>query len=243
MFAMSVPTQSSAHPNQLLAALPPDEYQGLAPSLEVLSLPVRQVLYEPGEPIEYVYFPHQTMISLVSTMENGTTIEVGLVGREGMVGIPVILGGSSTTTRAFVQVAGQATRLKADRLKTEFQQSGALQTLLLRYVQAFLTQVSQSAVCNRLHNLEERLARWLLLVRDCVDADDFLLTQEFIAQMLGTRRSGVTVAAGTLQQAGMIRYTRGRISIVDTEALEDTACECYKVIKTELARLLNPKFG
>lgn len=225
--------------NQLLAALPEEEYKRLVPHLEFVSLPINQTIYEPGGPIDYVYFPHQAMISLVSLMENGSTIEVGLVGKEGMVGIPIILGGSTTITRAFVQVAGHAERIRADLLKDEFHRGGKLQTLLLRYVQAIFTQVSQAAVCNRLHTVEERLARWLLLVSDSVESNEFFLTQEFIAQMLGTRRSGVTVAAGTLQQAGLIRYSRGKITIANRDSLEATACECYGIIKTEFTRLLS----
>jgi CRP-like cAMP-binding protein len=225
--------------NQLLAALPIEEYQNLAPHLESVELPLRQVLHEAGEPIEYVYFPTEAMISLVSIMKDGSTVEVALIGKEGMVGIPVILGGNSTTSQAVVQVAGRGLRLQANILKAQFQLGGQLHYLLLRYIQALFTQISQGAVCNRLHNLEERLARWLLSVQDCLQMQEFPMTQEHIAQMLGSRRSGVTVAAGMLQHAGIISYRRGRINILSRERLEATSCECYGIIKAEIARLLN----
>jgi CRP-like cAMP-binding protein len=225
--------------NQLLAALPIEEYQNLAPHLEPVELPLRQVLHEPGEPIEYIYFPTEAMISLVSIMKDGSTVEVALIGKEGMVGIPVILGGNSTTSQAVVQVAGRGLRMQANILKAQFQLGGELHNLLLRYVQALFTQVSQGAVCNRLHNLEERLARWLLSVQDCLQVEEFPMTQEHIAQMLGSRRSGVTVAAGLLQNAGIIRYRRGRINILSREGLEATTCECYGIIKAEITRLLS----
>jgi len=229
-------------PNRLLAALPASEYERLAPHLQLVSLSLNQVLYEPNGPIKYVYFPNHSMVSLVSIMEDGSTIEVGLVGSEGMVGVPVILGGNITTTKAFVQVSGSALRMDADLLKSEFNRGGQLQILLLRYTQALLTQVSQSVACNRFHTIEERLARWMLLVGDAVKSDEFMLTQEFISQMLGTRRSGVTVAAGTLSQAGMLRYSRGKITILNREALQATSCECYGVIKDEFTRLLSNPF-
>ncbi len=229
--------------NRLLAALPDDEYQRLVPHLERVSLPREQVIYDPGEPIRHVYFPHQAIVSLVSTMLNGSTVEVGMVGNEGMVGTPVFLGGNSTTTRAFVQVAGSGIRMEATRLKAEFNRGGALQSLLLRYMQALHTQVSQTAACNRLHSVEARLARWLLMTSDRMQSDQFELTQEFIAQMLGTRREGVTVAAGTLSQSGMIRYTRGKITILERQNLEFTSCECYGVMKDEFARLLGTCCG
>lgn len=226
--------------NQLLAALPSSEFQRLAPYLEPVELSLQQILYEISEPITYVYFPQQGLVSLVNTMLDGATIEVGLVSVEGMVGLPVILtGGSTSTTRAFVQMAGSAARIKAELLKTEFNRGGLLQKLLLRYTQAYLAQVEQTAACNRLHKIEERLARWLLTVADRIQADEFQLTQEFIAQMLGVRRAGVTVAADTLQQAGILRYSRGRITILNREDLEATACECYGVIRGEIARILN----
>lgn len=229
--------------NRLLAALPAEAYQRLVPHLEFVLLPVGQVIYEPGEPFSHVYFPHNAMVSLVSTMEDGTSVEVGLVGQEGVVGIPALLGGGTPTNKAFVQVADGGMRMKADVLKSEFDRGGMLQSLLLRYLQALFTQVSQVAACNRIHCLEERFARWLLSVQYCVQSDDFPLTQEFISQMLGVRRSGVTVAASTLSQAGMIRYSRGKISILNQEDLEATSCECYQVIKNEFSRLLDTGRG
>lgn len=224
--------------NRLLATLPAEEYERLVPHLELVSLPLNQIIYQLGEPIEYVYFPHHAIISLLSVLEDGSTVEAGLVGNDGMVGLPVILGGNKTSNQALVQVAGNGMRMKAELLNSEFKRGGALQSLLLRYTQALLTQVSQGVACNRLHTIEERLARWLLTVQDRVESDQFPLTQEFIAQMLGTRRSGVTVAAGTLSKAGTIRYSRGKITIVNQGDLEAIACECYGIIKAEFNRLL-----
>jgi len=227
--------------NQLLAALSETEYQRLVPNLELVSLPLHKVIYEPGQPITHVYFPHQALVSLVSLMEDGSTVEVGLVGNEGMVGLPVIWGGDTTTTRAFVQIADSGSRMKASLLKIEFDRGDQLQTLLLRYMQALHTQISQLAACNRLHMIEGRLARWLLSVHDRMQKDEFPLTHEFIGQMLGTRRAGVSEAAGVLSQAGMIRYTRGKITILDRPKLEATACECYGLVKSEFTRLLSPE--
>lgn len=224
--------------NRLLAALPAEEYQRLVPYLEWSPLPLAQVIHKPGDPITHVYFPHRALVSLLSTMEDGSAIEVGLIGGEGITGVPALLGDGTSVHRAFVQVAGDSVRLPVEVLKSEFLRGGKLQSLILRYMQALFTQVSQSAACNRLHSLEERLARWLLLVQDALDSSELPLTQEFIAQMIGVRRSGVTVAAGNLQQAGMICYSRGKITIQSRESLEETACECYRAIKTEFARLM-----
>ncbi|WP_445628944.1 Crp/Fnr family transcriptional regulator [Nostoc sp. DSM 114167] len=224
--------------NRLLAALPTSDYERLISHLKLVPLPTRQVLYEPGEPVTQVYFPQQAVVSIVTIMQDGSTVEIGIVSNEGMVGIPVILGGKTTTTKAFVQVAGAAMQMDADVLRTEFNRGGAIQKLLLRYVRAIYTELTQSCACNRLHTLEERLARWLLTVSDRLESEEFPLTQEFIAQMLGVRRSGVTVAASTLSRAGMIRYQRGQISIINREDLEATCCECYRVIQKEFARLL-----
>jgi len=241
--AIPVSANSAVPQNRLLAALPASEYERLAPYLQLVSLSINQVLYEPREPIKYVYFPIDSMVSLVSIMQDGSTIEVGIVGKEGMVGVPVILGGNITTNQAFVQVSNSALRMDADLLKSEFNRGGQLQILLLRYTQGLLTQATQSAACNRFHNIEQRLARWMLLVGDAVDSDEFMLTQEFISQMLGTRRAGVTTAAGTLSQAGMLRYRRGKITILNREALQATCCECYGVITDEFTRLLSKPFG
>jgi len=227
--------------NRLLAALPDAEYQRLIPHLEHVSLSLKQVLYEVGEPIEYVYFPHQSIVSALSTMEDGSMVEVGLVGNDGIVGIPAALGDNITATTAMVQVPDSAMRMKASLLKSEFQRGGSLQSLLLRYMQAQHAFVSQNAACNRLHYLEGRLARWLLLVCDRVKSNELPLTHEFMAQMLGVRRSGVTEAANLLQQSGLIRYTRGKVTILNREELEATSCECYEIIKGEYARLLSIK--
>ena len=227
--------------NNLLAVLPPSDYERLVPHLKLVPLPLRKVLYEPGEPIAQVYFPNKAVVSIVTTMKDGSTVEAGLVSNEGMVGIPIILGDNTTTTTAFVQVSGAAMQMDADILKAEFNRAGAIQTLLLRYVQAVYSELTQGVACNRLHTLEERLARWLLTVSDRLESEDFPLTQEFIGQMLGVRRSGVTVAASTLSRAGMITYQRGQISILNRKDLEATSCECYQVIQKEFARLLGNK--
>lgn len=224
--------------NQILAALPDEEYQRLIPNLEVVALTQMQMLYDIGEKIEYVYFPHQALVSFLSLLEDGSTTEVGVIGKDGMVGLPVCWGGNSTNIQAIVEVPGYAMRMKAEQLKTEFDRGGALQRLLLLYTQALFSQVSQSAACNRHHKIEQRLARWLLTVQEQIQSDELLLTQEFISQMLGIRRSGVTVAATSLQQAGMIRYSRGKITVLNREKLKSTACECYGVIKNEFSRLL-----
>lgn len=229
--------------NQILAALPPVEYQRIAPHLKPVDLVSGEILLEPNEPIEKIYFPQRAMISLVSIMMDGSTTEIGLIGNEGMIGLSAILGGNSTISRTIVQVSGTALEVSAEVIRQEFQRSEKLYELLLLYTQALLTQVSQSAACNRQHNIEARLARWLLSVQDCILKDELPLTQEFIANMLGTRRSGVTVAAGMLQQAGIIRYSRGRIMILDQQALEDTACECYHLIQNEFLRLLGSRRG
>lgn len=229
--------------NRLLAALPAEDYQRLQPHLEFVTLPLRQSIYEAGDPITTVYFPRSAMVSLVATLEDGSTMEAGLVGQEGMTGIAALLGGTTKAHRAFVQVAGDGWRLKVSVLQEEFDRGGALQKLLLRYVQALFTQVAQTGVCNRFHTTEERLARWLLLVADAVQSEEFPLTQEFIAQMIGVRRSGVTVAAGMLSHAELIRYTRGHINIVDRKGLEEFSCECYSVVRDEFAWLYRLPVG
>ncbi|MBD2248553.1 Crp/Fnr family transcriptional regulator [Nostoc sp. FACHB-888] len=225
--------------NQLLLALCDAEYQRLVPHLERVNLELKQVLYEANKPITHVYFPDRAIVSLVCNQEDGSTVEAGMVSNDGMVGLAVILGGLTTTTTAFVQVAGGSLRMEAEQLIAEFNRGGELQSLLLRYTQAMFTQVTQTAACNRLHTVEERLARWLLMVSDRMQSDTFPLTQEFIAQMLGCRRSGVTVAAGTLSGAGMISYKRGTINILNRQDLEDTSCQCYSIVKNEYARLLD----
>ena len=229
--------------NQILAALSPDEYQRLAKHLKPVNLTSGTILLEPHEPITTVYFPQKAMISLVSIMMDGSTTEIGLIGKEGMIGLPAILGGKSTTSRTIVQISGSALEIPAEIIRQEFLRGEKLYQILLLYTQALLTLVSQSAACNRQHNIEERLARWLLSVQDCILQNELPLTQEFIANMLGTRRSGVTVAAGILQQAGIIRYSRGRITILNREELEETACECYQLVQNEFIRLLGSRRG
>ena len=229
--------------NKILAALPESEYQAIAPHLEPVNLTSGEIISEPNQSITEIYFPQRAMISLVSIMKDGSTTEIGLIGNEGMIGLPAILGGDSTISCSIVQVSGTALQISADIIQREFLRGGKLQQILLLYIQASLTQVSQSAACNRQHKIEERLARWLLSVRDCVLQNELYLTQEFIANMLGTRRSGVTVAAGILQQAGIIRYSRGKIVILDRQALEDTSCECYRTIQGEFIRLLGSRRG
>ncbi|MBW4565246.1 MAG: Crp/Fnr family transcriptional regulator [Mojavia pulchra JT2-VF2] len=227
--------------NRLLAALPDAEYQRLVPHLEYVTLSLKQVLHRAGESIEYVYFPNWAIVSLISTPEDGSTIEVGLVGNEGIVGIPAALGDNIATTTAIVQIPDSGMRMKASLLKTEFQKGGSMQSLLMRYIQAMYAQTSQWAACNALHYLEERLARWLLLLCDLANSNELLLTQQFMSQMLGVRRSGVTVAANNLQQAGLIRYNRGKITILNRQGLEAASCSCYAIIKGEFARLLANK--
>jgi CRP-like cAMP-binding protein len=223
--------------NFLLAALPAADYQRLQQHMDLVDLSLHQPIYDLGEPITSVYFPISGVISLVVTMEDGSTMEAGMVGQEGMAGLPALLSGTTKAHHAFVQMAGQAWRLKTTALKAEFDRGGSFQTLLLRYFQSLLTQVAQAGVCNRFHTIEERLARWLLLVSDCVQAEEFPLTQEFISHMIGVRRAGVTVAAGVLNQAGLIRYTRGRIKITDRAGLEAFSCECYQRVRAEFAWL------
>ncbi|MEH1988595.1 Crp/Fnr family transcriptional regulator [Nostoc sp.] len=239
---MSLDTNTLDKPaNKLLAALPASDYERLVPHLKLVSLSNRQILYEAGEPIAQVYFPNKAVVSMITTMENGSTVEAGLVSNEGMVGIPVILGDNITTTTALVQIPDSAMKMDADILRSEFNRGTALQSLLLRYVQGMYTQIAQGSACNRLHKLEKRLARWLLTVSDRLQSEEFPLTQEFISQMLGVRRSGVTEAANILSEAGIITYYRGQINILNREALEKTSCECYQIIEDEYVRLLGNK--
>ena len=237
---MAVPASSDGQgppTNWLLAALPELEFERLKPHLKPTRLPAGQVLHEIGECIERVYFPDSGMVSLVLTSGDGTNVEVGIVGREGMVGAAALLQSNQTISQAMVQIAGSGWRLPAEVLRAEFKRGGLLQERMLRYAQALLTQTSQTALCNRLHTVEERLARWLLTAHDCVQSDTIGLTQEFIADMLGTRRTGVTIAAGVLRQEGLIDYTRGYIKIIDHEGLKDAACECYPILHKQFQRL------
>ena len=224
--------------NRLLAALPPDEYQRLLPSLQQVSFSLGEVVYEFGGQLEYVFFPTTSIVSLLYTMENGASAEMGLTGNDGVVGIALFMGGGTMPNRAVVQNAGAAIRMKAKVLQDEFALGGKFQHLLLRYTQALITQISQTAVCNRLHSVEQQLCRWLLLSHDRVKADELIMTQELIADMLGVRREGVTVAAGRLQDAGAISYVRGHIKILKRSKLEECVCECYMVVKDEFDRLL-----
>jgi CRP-like cAMP-binding protein len=236
MPALSRPTELVQ--NRLLAALPSDEYERLRPSLQPVAFSLGEVVYEFGGHLEYVFFPTNSIVSLLYTMENGSSAEMGLTGNDGVVGIALFMGGGTMPNRAVVQSAGAALQMKAKTLQDEFAQGGKFQYLLLRYTQALITQISQTAVCNRLHSVEQQLCRWLLLSHDRVQADEIIMTQELIADMLGVRREGVTVAAGRLQDSGAISYIRGHITILDREKLEETVCECYRVVKDEFDRLL-----
>jgi len=224
--------------NQLLAALPVAEYERLLPNLTHVSLSLKEILCQAGDQMKYAYFPLSGMISMLSILVDDASVEVGVIGHEGMLGLPIFLGSGIAPNQAIVQVADGAMRIKADILRAEFQRAGPLQALLLRYTQAFFTQVSQSAACNRLHTLDQRLCRWLLVVHDRMESDHFLLTQEFISHMLGMRRSGVSEAANILQQAGLIHYSHGKIHILDRPGLESASCECYQIVKEMSARLL-----
>ena len=224
--------------NRLLGSLPPDEYERLRPSLREVSLSLGEVVYEFGGQLDYVFFPTTSIVSLLYTMENGSSAEMGLTGNDGVVGIALFMGGGTMPNRAVVQSAGGALRMKAKVLQDEFALGGRFQQLLLRYTQALITQISQTAVCNRLHSVEQQLCRWLLLSHDRLKADELIMTQELIADMLGVRREGVTVAAGRLQDAGAISYVRGHIHILDRKKLEETVCECYRVVRDEFDRLL-----
>jgi CRP-like cAMP-binding protein len=228
--------------NHLLAALPTDEYARLSPHLELIKLPLGDSVCEPGIPMRHVYFPTTAIVSLLYVMEDGASAEIAVVGNEGIVGISVFMGGESTTSRAVVQSAGHAYRLKGHLLKERFFLAGSIQHLLLRYIQALLTQMAQTAVCNRHHSVDQQLCRWLLLSLDRLPSNKLTMTQELIANMLGVRREGVTEAAGKLQHAGLIHYSRGHISVLDRPGLEARVCECYQVVKKEFDRLL-PKIN
>jgi CRP-like cAMP-binding protein len=231
-------TPHSPHQNHLLDALPSLDYERLASHLELIPMRLGDVLYEPGVKLRYVYFPTTSIVSLLYVMEDGASAEIAIVGNEGILGISLFMGGDTTPSRAVVQSAGHGFRLKADLLKSEFGRFGPAMHMLLRYTQALITQMAQTAVCNRHHSVDQQLCRWLLLSLDRLASNELSMTQELIANMLGVRREGVTEAAGKLQEAGLIRYTRGRISVLDRPALEARSCECYQVVKTEFDRLL-----
>ena len=224
--------------NRLLAAIPDSEWTRWVPHLEPVTLPLGKALYESGARLSYVYFPTTAIVSLLYVMEDGASAEIAVVGREGIVGISLFMGGDSTTNRAIVQSAGRGFRLKANLMLQEFNRAGPVLHLLLRYTQALITQMAQTAVCNRHHSLDQQLCRWLLLSLDRLDSNDLVMTQELIANMLGVRREGVTEAAGQLQKAGLIRYQRGHITVLDRDGLEARTCECYAVVKKEYDRLL-----
>src|SRR5215510_8898375 len=226
---------SEENMNKILAALPTDSRHWVQ-TLEPIELTKGAVLYEPDESIEHVYFLNNALVSILSTNAEGAAIEIGLVGQEGMVGVPAILGGV-TPYRAVVQMGGDAFRIRGQRLYEEFQRNPFLRDLLLKYTNAFIVQIAQSSVCNCYHTLQERLCRWLLVARDAVQSDVLILTHDLIARLLGTRRSSVTVAAGLLQRAGLIKISRGKLTILDPAGLEDMACECYSIVRAGIRRL------
>lgn len=224
--------------NRLLAALPDDEMTRLELALEPQSLSLGQVIYESGEQLDHLYFPTTAIISHLYIMENGSTAEIGLAGNDGLVGIALFMGGSTTPSRAVVQSAGNAYKLNSRVLKDEFSRGGVFQKVLLRYTQYLMTQISQTAVCNRLHSVVQQLCRWLLINYDLLQSNKLVMTHDLIANMLGVRREGVSIAAGQLQQMGLIEYVRGTITILDRNGLETAGCECYRVVKDEYERLL-----
>jgi CRP-like cAMP-binding protein len=233
-----MPQPHSPQQNYLLGALPRAESERLYPELELVPMTLGEVLYESGDKLQYVYFPTGSIVSLLYVMADGASAEIAVVGKEGIIGIALFMGGETMPNRAVVQSAGYAYRLKGQLLKAEFNRGGKLQHLLLRYTQALLTQMSQTAVCNRHHSVDQQLCRWLLLSLDRLASNELTMTQELIANMLGVRREGVTEAAGKLQSAGLIHYSRGKITVLDRRRLEERACECYQVVKTEFDRLL-----
>ncbi len=233
------PVQHRPVQNHLLAALPSHEFKRLQENLQLVHLPLGQVLYESGCKLASVYFPTTAIVSLLFVLEDGASAEVAIVGNEGILGISLFMGGDTTPSRAVVQSAGWAYRLDARYIKTEFRRAGPVMILLLRYIQALITQMTQTAVCNRHHGIEQQLCRWLLLSLDRLDSNSLTMTQDLIANMLGVRREGVTDAAGKLQRAGYIRYSRGHITVLDRPGLENRVCECYAVVKCEFVRLLS----
>jgi CRP-like cAMP-binding protein len=224
--------------NQLLASLPESEYETLAAQLEPVPMPLGMAVYESGGTQGFVYFPIDSIVSLLYVLENGASTEIAVTGKEGLVGISLFMGGESTPSRAVVQSAGQGYRVRGAALRHLFESSGDVQHLLLRFTQALITQMTQTAVCNRHHSVDQQLCRWLLLMLDRLASSEVLMTQELIANMLGVRREGVTEAAGKLQQEGLIEYRRGRIRVLDRNRLEERVCECYSVVKREYERLM-----
>jgi CRP-like cAMP-binding protein len=239
-------TQTETRPqtsNRLLNALAGPVFESLSSHLDTVNLSPGEILYQPEQPITHVYFPTRGTVSIVSSFEDGGTVEVGMVGNEGMFGVNVFLGSVSTPLTAQVQLPGEGLRMRAEALRREFQKGGQFQDLLLRYTQAFITQIAQTAACNRAHHVEGRLAKWLLMCEDRAHSQELRLTHEFIAEMLGMRRAGVTEAACLLKEAGLIRYTRGKVTIVDRGGLEKLSCECYPLMKKEFDRLVGGGSG
>lgn len=231
-------TEEGASANHLIAGVTQEERERLLPGLQEVSLPLGKVLYESGERLDYIYFPTTAIISLLYIMENGATAEIGVVGNDGLIGIAIFMGGDTTPNRAVVQSAGRSFKMKAQLMKDEFTRGGRFHNLCLRYTQALITQISQTAVCNRLHSVDQQLCRWLLLSHDRLPSDRLIMTQDLIANMLGVRREGITHAAKRLQSAGYISYVRGDMTILDRQGLEGQVCECYQVVRTEYSRLL-----
>ncbi len=235
---MAKVTPEQARKNHLLRSLIEEDLLRLLPDLELISLPLGDVFYESGARIDHAFFPTTAVVSLLYVMENGTTAEIGIVGNDGILGTALFLGGDTTTSRAVIQGAGDGLRMSPKALRAEFARGGRFQELLLRYTQAIMTQISQTAVCNRLHSVEQQLCRWLLLSHDRLDSDNLVMTHDLISNMLGVRREGVTLAAQKLAARGLIKNTRGTIRILDRKGLEDAACECYEIVNTEYNRLL-----
>jgi CRP-like cAMP-binding protein len=229
----------SPNQNHLLAALPAADFERMAPHLELAAMPLGDTLYEPGGRLQHVYFPTTAIVSLLYIMESGLSAEIAGVGNEGVLGISLFMGGETTPSSAVVQTAGHGYRLRANLLKEEFNRAGAMQRLLLRYTQALVTQMCQTAACNRHHSIEQQLCRWLLATLDRLPSNELVMTQQLVASALGVRREGITEAAGNLQRAGLIRYRRGHIAVLQRAGLEARACECYAVVKKELGRLLS----
>jgi CRP-like cAMP-binding protein len=229
--------------NHIFHSIPSAEWLRLLPHIETVDLPLGKVLYEPGSKMSHVYFPSSAIVSLLYALEDGSTAEIAIVGNEGAVGISIFMGGESTTSRAVVQSAGRGYRIKSSVVLEEFNRSGPIMHLLLRYTQALITQMTQTAVCNRHHSLDQQFCRWLLLSLDRLTTNELIMTQELIANMLGVRREGVTEAALKVQKAGLIKYARGHIHILDRAGLERRTCECYQVVKTEYERLLPEKMA
>ena len=238
-----MPNAHDPRRNHILAALPGEDCERLFRHLELVPLPLGHSLYEPGVEMRHVYFPTTAIVSLLYVMESGASAEVAVVGNEGVVGVSLFMGGETTPSRGVTQSAGHAYRLRGQLIKDEFHRGGAMQHLLLRYTQALLTQMAQTAVCNRHHSLDQQLCRWLLLSMDRLPGNELRMTQELIANMLGVRREGVTEAAGKLHSAGLIEYHRGRITVLDRAGLEARVCECYAVVKNEFDRLLAEPVG